>query len=432
MTNLDDLIKFENENSSLDFKAIQYKKEQYEAFLKDVISMANANVDGDCYVIVGVKYLSDGERTIEGIPKKEFIDESTYQQLANENIEPEISIKYFSYKVENKSVGVFQISDRNDKPYMMKKDFRSLKKGDSFIRKGSHQPRLSRRDLDLILEKKNSQSGFEGKVSIYIEGHEPDEIVEFPIVTEQILYELPSRVADRKIKRLIEEKRRKINKTNFTDLPMPVAEELILGRQLQRIAGLESKLGDFPKSLAEEDALSLSDISGVMLGGSLPYEKRSIEQLESNLKKLQKTYAEDDLYYINEQSANKLNFKILNEGDKYIEDASIRIEIENVDGLTIPDHIYSKPERSTYGLPMSHLAWEGIGYPNVKYIDSKVVITHFLKGDVRHNIPSVAFEVPIRIIFSPKLEGQTIEIMCELHGKNLKIPLKKKIKIKAV
>ncbi len=35
----DDMINFENENTALDFKAIQYEKEQYESFLKDVISM---------------------------------------------------------------------------------------------------------------------------------------------------------------------------------------------------------------------------------------------------------------------------------------------------------------------------------------------------------------------------------------------------------
>jgi hypothetical protein len=60
MTELDDVIKFENESTSVDFKAKQYGNNEH--LLKDLIAMANSNVIGDRNIIVGVKHFSDGTR----------------------------------------------------------------------------------------------------------------------------------------------------------------------------------------------------------------------------------------------------------------------------------------------------------------------------------------------------------------------------------
>jgi hypothetical protein len=46
MPELDDLIKFENENTSVDFKATQYFKPVHEHLVKDLLAMANADVEG--------------------------------------------------------------------------------------------------------------------------------------------------------------------------------------------------------------------------------------------------------------------------------------------------------------------------------------------------------------------------------------------------
>ena len=154
MINFDDLIKYENENTSLDFKAIQYKKGQHEDLIKDIMSMANADVENDRYIIIGVSHKSSGDREILNIKKGDFIDSAIYQQIIRENIEPDIKLDYSPYKYKSKLLGIFKISGCSDKPYTMKKDFGKLKKGDSFIRKGTHEPRMTRRDLDIIIEKK--------------------------------------------------------------------------------------------------------------------------------------------------------------------------------------------------------------------------------------------------------------------------------------
>ena len=59
MEELLDLILYENENTRLDFKRDEYKKEDYSSFLKDVISMANAFSTQDRFIIIGLKPKSE-------------------------------------------------------------------------------------------------------------------------------------------------------------------------------------------------------------------------------------------------------------------------------------------------------------------------------------------------------------------------------------
>ena len=151
MNELDDLIMFENENTRLDFKLTEYTKPEYSALLKDIISMANANTSESRYLIIGLKPKSNGDRGIIGI-QNELTDPSTYQQLIIENIEPELYVEYSAYRFEDKIMGVFKIQNCINQPYLMKKDYgdnkNKLRKGDGFIRKGTHQTRIMRADFD--------------------------------------------------------------------------------------------------------------------------------------------------------------------------------------------------------------------------------------------------------------------------------------------
>jgi hypothetical protein len=125
--------------------------------LKDLIAMANANVTGDRHIIVGMKHFPNGNRKFWTINKSEFVDSATYHQLARENIEPEIHFDYTPYGFEGCLLGVLRIYDCDDQPYMMRKDYGSLRAGDAWIRKGTHQPRLMRADLNRIWEKRSNE-----------------------------------------------------------------------------------------------------------------------------------------------------------------------------------------------------------------------------------------------------------------------------------
>ena len=407
MVNFDNLIKYENENTSLDFKAIQYEKSQYEEFIKDIMSMANADVENDRYIIIGVNHKPSGDREMLNIGKKDFIDSAIYQQIIRENIEPDIKLGYSPYKYKGKLLGIFKISNCFDQPYMMKKDFRKFKKGDSFIRKGTHVSRMMRRDYDAIFEKKIKKDKFDGKIRLSFSGYGSSHEIELTVTSD---IKLPSQRAAEKIKKIIKERKQvakmKTQETAFTG-----------------ISAIFESQQRFAKSLSSITANPFSPI---------PYEQRTLEELQNNLKEVDQTYRDDDSYTLFELSSHKINISILNEGHTYIEDASIQLQIKKIEGLLVAEKVYVEPKNDINSLVNAHVpSYESMNYPEVNYTESSIVIYQTI-GDVKHRLPINAFKVPIRIVFLDQLAGKVVEIKCKLFGKNLIEPLNEILRIKLI
>lgn len=389
---IDDLISFENENTTLDFKAKQYVKQQYGSLIKDVMAMANSSVIGDKYIIVGVKHKSCGDREFLSIKKTEFIDSATYQQIILENIEPSISLDYFSYQYEGNTLGIFKISDCFDRPYMMKKDYGNLKKGDCFIRKGSQQSRMERRDFDQIIESIKSEINFEEVTHLYFSGFPELEVIELAPVQN---FKLPSEKAKEKIIEALKQKGEE------TEVAGPLS--------------LLSSLGSLVYSM-----------------GNMPYSQRTIEELEKNLENVQKTYCDHDYYEMFELNAHKLNITILNKGNSYLEDSTLEIVVKKMPGLVINSEIYSKPvENHTYTSYVNFSRIESISYPEVQSTNDFWIIKQHI-GDIKHQIPTEGFGEDLRVILGKSIIGQTISFQCKLFAKNLDCPLERDLKIKIV
>lgn len=406
MVNFDDLIKYENENTSLDFKAIQYEKKQHKALIKDIMSMANADVENDRHIIIGVNHKASGDREILNIKKRDFIDSAIYQQIIRENIEPEIKLDYFSYKYEGKLLGILKIPNCFDQPYMMKKDFGKLEKGDCFIRKGTHVSRMIRRDIDRIFEKKMKKDKFNGKVQLSFSGYSSRQEIELMAISE---IRLPSQRAGDKIEKIIKQKKEllknKTQNTASTGISAMFESQQRLAESLRRVASF------FPS----------------------PYEQRTLEELEKDLKEVDQTYRDDDHYEFFELNSHKINISILNQGHTYIEDASIQVEIKKMDGLAVADRVYKEPKNNIINIPISPRvpSYESMNYPEVDYTKSSIIIYQTI-GDVKHHISIDAFRVPIRMVLLDQLAGEVIEIECKIFGKNLIEPLNEVLRIKVI
>jgi len=407
MVNFDDLIKYENENTSLDFKAIQYEKKRHEALIKDIMSMANADVENDRHIIIGVNHKSSGDREILNIKKRDFIDSAIYQEIIRENIEPEIKLDYFSYKYEGKLLGIFKMSNCFDQPYMMKKDFGKLEKGDCFIRKGTHVSRMIRRDIDRIFEKKMKKDKFDGKIQLSFSGYSSRQQIELMVIGE---IKLPSQRAAEKIGKIIREK-----------------------KQLAKMKTQSTALTGISAMLESQQRLAESLRRAANPFASFPYEQRTLEELEKNLKEVSQTYWDDDHYEFFELNSHKINISILNQGHTYIEDASIQVEIRKMDGLAVADRVYEEPKNNIINIPISPRvpSYESMNYPEVDYTKSSIIIYQTI-GDVKHHISIDAFRVPIRMVLLDQLAGEVIEIECKIFGKNLIEPLNEILRIKAI
>ena len=125
--NLDDIIEYDEEGTNLDFKKEEYKKGNYESLIKDVMSMANAINTEPKRIVIGVEYVFGGKRDIIGL--EELTDPAIFENIIQDNIEPTINFRYYPYEFNGKLLGVIEIIDNNDKPYMMKKDYLKLNIG---------------------------------------------------------------------------------------------------------------------------------------------------------------------------------------------------------------------------------------------------------------------------------------------------------------
>lgn len=375
MIDLSDLIEYENESTSLDFKAVQYKKENNENFIKDIISLANGVTKNEKYIIIGVKHYSNGERDLLGI-NENFIDDASYQQLVDSNIEPHLSFKYFPFRYKDKIFGIFQILECTNPPYMMKKSLGKLNLGDSFIRRGSHQTRLTRKDIDFYESKRNKSHVSD---NITISFSKKENISNLFIQRNE--FELPSTLKKREIESVIEKK-----------------EES------------NSPLKNFT-------------ISSYNPFNFIPYENRSLDELQLNLRNVRKDYQEEDAYCIFEQNAYKINFYIHNKSTEFLEDVSIEITTKKTDQFLIRDDIYVKQKKYH---PLRNdtprtATWEEINYPSVKFKDEEYIINNELKH-VKHHLPTEILSVPLRLILLSRTDI-SVKFQIKVFAKNLEKPI---------
>lgn len=393
--NMDDLIAYENEHSALDFKAIQYTRDKHEALLKDVISMANAQVEGPRRIIVGVKLKPDGSRDIVPISRQDVVDDAIYQQLVRENIEPALDLTYEPYEYNGQLVAVFTLSACADQPYMMRKDFGTLTRGACYVRRGSHQFPATRSEMDRMYAARQEANRFSGLVAIgFVNTGYAKEIL-LPLVERS---ELPSDRAAAKIARILEKKKSE-------------------RRQAEQIGGY----------------LGLRALEGIDLNlgfVSIPYEKRSIRTLEENLREVKGSYQEDDLYEILEVRSHKLNLHILNKGTEYLEDASVLLEVQKDDAYMIADSIAPEPDHgSIVARYTAQASIISMHYPTVETRDRIIRVTQYV-GDIRHGIPTLAFQEDLRLVLLAPPHDSTIRLKVSLFGKNLATPLVESLVIK--
>ena len=401
-----DLIKHENESTYLDYKKSQYTKNNYVDFLKDIMSMANADFDGEKYIVTGIKIKTDRSKDIIGIKKDDFIDAATYQQIIIENIDSDLHIEYYPINYENKLLGIFKINRSDDKPYMMKKDFYTLRKGDSFIRKGEHQCRLLRGDIDKIIRDKINKNSFSGEIEICFSNNGKKEI-ELPVLDNNIIF--PSKEMALSLRNTI---KFKIESESYPEKGVDLSE--LLNDDINYF-----EVKKIIKENLKSRRIKLS-------------EHPEIENLLESLKEVKKNYSEEDNYILFEEYSNKININILNKGSNYIKDATLELSF-NKKNLAVSIYEIEKPA-GLYPLGVKDtLIYPALQkYPEIDCDDKYIKIFHAF-GDLRNNIiRKNIFDVPIRIAFLRNLLNKSIKIHCRISGENIKKPFEEYLKIKVV
>jgi hypothetical protein len=363
-----DLIRYNNENEYLEFKLVEYRGEIRGNLIKDVIALANSNHMGDRYIIIGIKK-HPHEIEFNAIENPE--DSAGIQQYIHKNITPELKVTYEPFIYEGHKLALLTICDPVDQPYFSIKDINNSKTrliGESaiFIKKGSYQVLPGRADFDRIYRKKYAAAGLEGKLELSSQNGSRE--IQIPCIRD---IRLPSDVQKDEIE----------NEIHF--------KEQLRG----------------PDFLAYVENAKLNEPAG--------YKGMAVPELRERLRTVKMNFQSEDVYYINENRAFKLNLELLNNGTQFLEKALVVLTIPGVDGLTVVERI----PFTTYQQAVPAFAPE-YDYPSVKNAGGRVMVTREI-GEVRHGMKTQVFNDALRIVAVEKLAGTMVPVIAQVFGANL-------------
>ena len=371
--------------TGVQFRSHAYGNDGVRSFLRDVLALANASVEGPRYIVVGVDFDAKGRKTKHAIDAGDFAGKPSYQSLANEYIEPAVRIRYKPVSFDGTRVGVFEIGDCQDRPYMMRIDFdERLRRGDAYKRVNDAAVKMGRRQLMELFEHKFRDSVSSGDIEVGF----PGEIIhkEFAIPTCD-LSQMPSALASRKL------------------------EEMLRIRKMSRNSGSTTMVARLTHAR--------------LYGTEDPYVDRSPEDILGELREIRRKYRNQDNNFLFQERAQDLQLVIYNQGEEQINDASLSLALPNHTDFYVADKL---PRRQVNDHFVDRTPDELASYPAVSLKDDAIQVSCAI-GDIPAGEPINAFALPLRLCVGRDLEGRRFGLSYALHGQNLRAPAKGQLKL---
>ncbi|MCH9004646.1 MAG: ATP-binding protein [Proteobacteria bacterium] len=371
-------------------KNTQFRKDKYgssdiRSFLRDVLAMANAPVEGPRYIIVGADYDDLQRKSLHTIDEEDFSGKPSYQSLANEYIEPPLRIRYKPVSIEGKRIGVFEIGDCQDRPYMMRIDYsEKLRRGDAYIRTKDSALKMGRRQLAELFERKFRDSVSADDIEIGF----PGEIIHKELQLNCCdLSQLPSAEASKKL------------------------DELFAVRNQSKKTGSTTVMARLTHAR--------------LFGADDPYVDRSPTALVKEMKELRHKYRDHDNHFLFESRAEHVQMVVYNQGQEPIVDASLSLIMPNHNAFYVAATLPKVPRDDGFA---DRTPDEIAAYPSVSLKDDSVQVTSKI-GDIPIGEPIDVFVAPLRLCVGKDLGGKRFGIRYALHGQNLRSPAKGKLRL---
>ena len=381
MNRLARIVRSSTPSSGALFRRQAYGRAGVQDFLRDVMALANASVDGPRYIVVGAEFDARGRKRITSLDRDDFSGKPAYQALANDHIEPPVRIRYKPVHVEGELVGVFEISDCQDRPYMMRIDYSEiLRRGDAYIRVNESNIKMGRRQLQSLFEKKFQDSVSAANIEIGFPGEIIHKDCRLPVFS---LEKLPSAIASAK---------------------------------LSQLAQLKSGLKATGTSGSTTLVARLTHAR--LFGSDSPYEDRTAEELHTEMREIERRYRDHDQHFLFEQHASNVQLVVHNQGDDPIIDASLSLVLPNHDSLHVASRLPKLPRDEGF---VDRTPGEQSDYPSVSLHPDSIQITAKL-GDISPGEPMQVFVKPLRVCVGVALKGRRIGVRYSLFAKNLRTP----------
>jgi hypothetical protein len=371
--------------TDVQFRPRAYGEEGLRAFLRDVLALANASVEGNRYIVVGVDFDAKGRKRTHAIDSDDFSGKPSYQSLANEYIEPPIRIRYKPVSFDGTRVGVFEIGDCQDRPYMMRVDFsEQLRRGDAYVRVKDAAVKMGRRQLMELFERKFRDSVSAGDIEVGFPGDIIHKELALPTCD---LSSMPSALASAKL------------------------EEMLNIRNISTNSGSTTMVARLTHAR--------------LYGTEDPYVDRSPEDILMELNQIRSRYRHQDDHFLFDKRAQNLQLVVYNQGEEPIIDASLSITLPNHNAFYVADRL---PKRQVNDKYVDRTPDEIASYPAVTLKDDSVHITAKI-GDIPTGEPLEIFISPLLMCIGDDLKGRRFGIRYALHGQNLRAPAKGQLKL---
>ena len=362
-----------------------FREQDPEELVKEVIGLANAEVDGPRYILFGINAGAMESGGIVGIAESAMADLKRAHRLLSTLIEPVLHLAFIYDRINGKLVGALEIDGCDDGPYVVGQDFsEKLSRGQSWIREDRVLRVVDPADLTQINPPKAAEKPV---ITVGFNDDLDCKLLEMPVPDTS---DPPFAQDKRKVKQPLNLKKA------IKDTICTVTTQIL-------------RLGRAPK----HDPVVESDEYGTDTQTDL---FRETGILFDN--------AENHYYF--EEKALKLNLTVCNKGTEGIEGVSIELGFPRLPDFDVADQLYISPfdKRPSYEV-------KNQGYPEVEHRDGAILVTSSL-GALAPDRPEPAFKCALRLAVGPRMTGRKVAILYKLRGQSEQSLGKGRLKIKFV
>ena len=355
-----------------------FREPDREDLVKEVIGLANADVEGPRNILFGVNAGAIEGNGIVGISPSAMADLKQAHRLLSALIEPVLHLAFIFDRINGKLVGALEIDGCDFGPFYVGQDFsKELSRGQCWVRDG-RQLRTADRS-DLVQNKRPEKIEEPAKPA-----EKPSIAVGFNDQPDCQLIELP--VPDTSNPPFAEEK---------PDAKKPSKFKQAIKDTVSTVTTQILRLGH-----ASKPALAAgSDQGGIELQ----------TEVDENAGKLL-TDAQNHYYF--EEKAVQLNVMVCNTGTESIKDVRLELGFPRVPDFDVADRLYISPfdKRSPAEI-------KNLGYPVVKHRDNAIFARRSFSL-LAPDRPEQAFRCPLRLAVGPGMQGRKLAILYKLRGPN--------------
>jgi len=341
--------------------------------VKEVIGLANADVDGPRYILFGVNPGAIEGSKVVGIKDDVAAALKKAHRLISAQIEPVVSLAFIFDRINGKLAGALEIDGGDDGPFVPGEDFAADSSGEkTWVREGRELRVVDISDLGSTDEHESTEE---------TEEDGPAELLETPSIDVGFNEDPDCELIELSIP--------------DTSNPPFVGEKESLGDH-----------GGLKESLKSAVNTMTTKIVSLARGRSKDTDPDSSTDV---VKAAQDLIAESENYYYYEEKALQVNFSVLNKGSHPVDELHIEFGFPKIEDFDIADRIHMSPfDKST------HPATRNQGYPDVERGKKGFIVRNKI-GVLEPGVPTSALKCALRMAVGPGAQKRKVAILYTLR-----------------